>query len=135
MEDSEPPSPALPGFEFVDAPAEFRDPAARVVRIPRGIRSKRKLLVILADKLKFPGYFGNNWDALEECLQDLSWLPTDQSVALVHLDLPFGAEGENRQLYLQVVAAMLAHWQASADRQVQAIFPVNVRDEIAAHLQ
>ena len=29
-----------------------------VVRIPRGIRSKEKLLAILADKLRFPRYFG-----------------------------------------------------------------------------
>ncbi|MEX2173722.1 MAG: barstar family protein [Pirellulaceae bacterium] len=82
-----------------------KGPSPLVVRIPAGIRSKQKLLAILADKLRFPAYFGWNWDALEECLGDLSWLPVGQSVAIVHEALPFGAGGENRQIYLAILAA------------------------------
>ncbi len=39
------------------------------------IASKAELLRNLAWVMKFPDYFGNNWDALEECLCDLDWLP------------------------------------------------------------
>jgi len=83
-------------------------PSELVVRIPRGIRSKEKLLAILADKLRFPRYFGYNWDALEECLRDLSWLPQGQPVTIVHDDLPFGAGGESRGTYLDIVAKAAA---------------------------
>jgi RNAse (barnase) inhibitor barstar len=98
------PSPPLP-FRLVDQPEDFRDPALHIVRLPRGIRSKAKLLAILADKLRFPGYFGHNWDALEECLRDLSWLRGEWPIALVHPDLPFGDGSDHRLTYLDILAA------------------------------
>ena len=85
-----------------------RQPTEIVVRIPRGIRSKQKLLGILAEKLRFPRYFGYNWDALEECLRDLSWLPAHQAITIVHEDLPFGAGGENRATYVDIVTKAAA---------------------------
>jgi hypothetical protein len=36
-------------------------------------RSKGDLLDQLADVMSFASYFGNNWDAFEECVNDLSW--------------------------------------------------------------
>ncbi len=40
----------------------------------RAVRGKRELLETFARALRFPGTFGNNWDATADCLQDLSWL-------------------------------------------------------------
>lgn len=34
---------------------------------------KEALLEAIARSLEFPGWFGGNWDALEDCLTDLSW--------------------------------------------------------------
>lgn len=39
------------------------------------VNSKRELLPALARVFSFPDYFGHNWDALSECIRDLSWLP------------------------------------------------------------
>lgn len=38
------------------------------------------LLAGIARALRFPGWFGRNLDALEECLRDLSWLAAGEVV-------------------------------------------------------
>jgi RNAse (barnase) inhibitor barstar len=45
-------------------------------------RDKAGLLAALAEGLSFPAWFGHNWDALSDCLADLSWLP-EACVAIV----------------------------------------------------
>lgn len=41
----------------------------------RRCRTKRALLDEMARVLGFPAHFGRTWDALEDCLTDLDWLP------------------------------------------------------------
>lgn len=47
------------------------------------IKSKEDLLTEFATQLKFPSYFGNNWDALFECLRDLEWLESQKTAVLI----------------------------------------------------
>ena len=42
----------------------------------RGLADKHSLLSALGRALDFPDYYGENWDALEEGLADLSWRET-----------------------------------------------------------
>jgi RNAse (barnase) inhibitor barstar len=45
-----------------------------VLELPlAAVKSKEDLLKTLAQALGFPKWFGGNWDALEDCLSDLSW--------------------------------------------------------------
>ena len=40
----------------------------------RKVRGKKEFLARLAKALHCPPYFGMNWDALTDCMRDLSWL-------------------------------------------------------------
>jgi len=48
-----------------------------------GCCSKPDLLARIADALEFPWWFGQNWDALADCLGDLEWLPAEGYVLLL----------------------------------------------------
>lgn len=95
-----------------------------VVHVPAAVGRKQPLLRVLRTGLMLPGYFGENWDALEECLRDLWWLPEGQRVWLIHADVPFSAGSANRSTYLAVLRESVEHWrsQGSADR-LNVCFP------------
>lgn len=38
------------------------------------VKDASQLLSKIASAMEFPDYFGTNWDALIDCLRDLSWL-------------------------------------------------------------
>jgi hypothetical protein len=47
----------------------------------RNIFSKETFLSQTAEVMKFPSYFGNNWDAFEECITDLAWCPAQEYIS------------------------------------------------------
>jgi hypothetical protein len=67
--------------EVLDA---TRGGSPRVTRILlAGAADKADLLARLARAMHFPAWFGGNWDALEDCLTDLSWHKADGHVLLI----------------------------------------------------
>jgi hypothetical protein len=120
-----PPGP----FLFSEDPAAYRAAGAHVVRIPAKARGKEKLLSVLAAKLRFPGYFGHNWDALEECLRDLSWLGDQPRVVIVHEALPFSSAGETLSIYQGILAdAVAVHRQRGTPPLLEVVFPAPLVD-------
>jgi RNAse (barnase) inhibitor barstar len=74
-----------PGLERAADDLARSAPAGVVCRIVRGQRceSAAQLFREWGAALQFPSYFGHNWDAFEECLGDLEWLPGSAYVILV----------------------------------------------------
>lgn len=118
-------APGAPGpFLFSADPAAYRAEGALVVRIPAKARGKEKLLSVLAAKLRFPSYFGHNWDALEECLRDLSWLREQSRVVIVHEAFPFSAAGDSLATYQSILAdAVAVHRQRGTPPLLEVVFP------------
>ncbi|MGH8722343.1 MAG: barstar family protein, partial [Burkholderiales bacterium] len=73
-----------------------------------GADGKEALLERLALALGFPAWFGGNWDALEDCLGDLSWRAGDGHVFLFtgYEDLP----ADDLGVLLDVLAASAGYW-------------------------
>ena len=40
------------------------------------IETEDHLFRAVAKEMQFPDYFGMNWDAFDECLRDMEWLPS-----------------------------------------------------------
>jgi hypothetical protein len=63
-----------------------RSATERVVsRVIRGRKAMTKAALFdeFAAALQFPCGFGENWDAFDECLADLEWLPADAYAILI----------------------------------------------------
>ena len=58
------------------------------VRVVRGrkMRTVNALFDEMAAALQFPGYFGENWPAFDECLSDMDWLAPKSGIVLAVLD-------------------------------------------------
>ncbi len=88
-------------------------------------RDKPSLLDAMAEGLLFPDWFGGNWDALADCLGDLSWLPATHGLLLL-LDHC----GDLRDRAPEDFATLLdildeaARQHAAAGVPVWALFPV-----------
>jgi Barstar (barnase inhibitor) len=71
-------------------------------RPPLEWQSSAALFDSLATLLRFPGYFGHNGNALDECLHDLAWLP-DGEVVIEHADLPLADNEDDLRTYLSIL--------------------------------
>jgi hypothetical protein len=97
--------------------------------VPAHIAGKEELLTMLANQLCFPDYFGGNWDAFDECVRDLSWLP-DGRVVLAHADVPLINDVANARTYLAILSCAVRKMSKSEDHPLSVIFPVAFREQI-----
>jgi RNAse (barnase) inhibitor barstar len=85
----------------------------------RGIHEKEELLKRIAGALGFPEWFGGNWDALEDCLSDLSWRAA-QGHVLVFQDFDAIAQ-DDLGVLLDILASSAEFW-AARGRPFFAVF-------------
>ncbi len=77
------------------------------------IVDKRTFLAAAGQSMAFPDYAGTNWDAFEELIQDLAWLPAPGYVLLYdHVHRFAGAVPGQWQIALDIFQRAVATWQA-----------------------
>lgn len=96
--------PLLKAFQFrAGPPRRSGRPRLQMVQVPIKVVSKERLFRKYAQDLKFPGYFGGNWDAFEECLRDLSWLKMPLCVKVWHAGCPFLNQPAELMTYCEIL--------------------------------
>lgn len=119
-------------FDEADLPAT----PAWVAEVPAGIASTEMLFEELFQRLRFPDYFGANWNALEECIRDLSWLP-EGPVVIKHHDLPLTGDAGGQQTYLTILREVAERkWAVPGQSlpDVIVVFPPETRSQIVGLL-
>ncbi len=82
----------------------------------------------IAETLRFPDWFGDNLDALADCLADLSWLPAEGYVLMLEHTADWRAQDpEAMGTVLEILNDTAARW--AADRiPFWAFLPVSARE-------
>ena len=76
---------------------------------------KAQLLATIGATMEFPDWFGHNFDALADCLNDLSWAPADgYLVMLEHCDGIHGLAEDDFVAVLQIFEQAAAEWREQA---------------------
>lgn len=105
-----------------------------VAIVPAGIETKASLLDALRGAMLFPDYFGGNWDALEECIRDLSWLPRGD-VVIIHKEVPLMGDPASLKMYLSILHDTVKKWRASRQRRFCVFFPAGSEEIIESAAQ
>ena len=79
------------------------------------------------------GYFGTNWNAFEDSLMDLQWLPEHQ-VILVHEHLPDLTDDEIR-VYLDILSSASLKWNSSKTKELQKKFPQFIAHNLVVYFR
>lgn len=113
-----------------DLPAETQ--AVRFAWLSKDISTKAELLSAIAAELDFPEYFGGNWDALWDCLADLSWIP-ELTIVVAHERAP-RLEPEELATYLGLLQSAAEIKRRKANCDLLAWFPETDREVLEAAL-
>ena len=98
-----------------------------------GVERKEALLERLAAALAFPDWFGANWDALEDCLGDLSWRAGDGWLLLIEgFEALQSAAGDDFGVLLDLLGDVADDWKQRG-RPFIAVF-VDPQDRLALRL-
>lgn len=106
-----------------------REDYAVVVSVNENINSKDELFRVFLSFLKFPSYFGFNWDAFYDCLCSLEYLH-GKKILILHEDVPFERCEEDRAAYLDILLDVEANLLKDNFYEIHIAFPIKCKDLI-----
>ena len=80
----------------------------------REICDKPSFLRKIATVMQFPDYFGQNWDALDECITDLDWFSAERYVLIyAQPDVFAKAAPQEWEIAYEILQSAVTYWQAT----------------------
>jgi RNAse (barnase) inhibitor barstar len=65
----------------------------------------------ISASFQFPFYFGENWDALDECLQDLEWLKFEKIVLVIsNYSVLLENNIDSKKTALRCITSAMKYW-------------------------
>lgn len=103
----------LPHTDKKDLVASAKAGGLAVFRINLAkVGDKEHMLAAIAKAIKFPDWFGHNFDALTDCLADMGWNPAEGYLVLLeHCDGIHGKAEEDFVATLQVFQQAADEWR------------------------
>ena len=97
--------PARSGVYRTTRADEILDALAGSSLVVARVDLRQPIFDAFAQALAFPAWFGHNWDALEDCLTDLSWREAPGHVLILE-------GGDASGMLLDVLGSAAEFWQA-----------------------
>jgi RNAse (barnase) inhibitor barstar len=103
----------LPHGDVADLLAGAAAAGCLVLRVElAAVRDKEQMLDVVGRALRFPEWFGHNWDALADCLADMGWLPAEGYVVILdHCDGIHGRAEADFVTLMQVFQDAAEAWR------------------------
>jgi RNAse (barnase) inhibitor barstar len=76
------------------------------------VNNKQQFLAEVGQAFAFPDYYGRNWDAFEEMINDLSWIPATGYLLLYdHAHRFASSQPEAWQTAISILQSAAIRWQ------------------------
>lgn len=115
-------------FKYYENFPSFNIAEVFCVRIDPDIKVGSELIKSLYYSLWFPGYFGFNWDALNDCLNDFHWMDC-KKIVLIHKQIPDLSFHEVK-IYLDILNDAVLSWENDDAHEFEVYFKLSDKKRV-----
>ena len=115
-------------FKFNTSPVSYDTGEVFFVSLDPFLSNTDELLKSLYYLLRLPGYFGFNWNALNDCLNDFHWV-NNYKIVIQHDSLP-NVPDDDLKIYLEILRDSVISWVNDERHELEVVFSEKDRSKI-----